>query len=236
MKRLRLAIKKEEALQFLSHLDFARVVRLVVVRAALPVCYSEGFNPHMKLSFASALGVGVSASVEYMDIELTDEIPVTNIISRMNAVSPNGFAVTAGKYIDEKAPKLMAIANYSVYLLTGPTNQALSQAELQTLLDRFNAADQVLFEKVSPKRRKTHTVDIKQHVVEPITGKAGQQQVELTVGILQTEEGSVKPVEVWDVLGSQYGLPITTDWMLACRLGIYVRKDGLCHTLMGEEL
>ena len=81
----------------------------------------------------------------------------------MNAVSPNGFAVTAGKYIDEKAPKLMAIANYSVYLLTGPTNQALSQAELQTLLDRFNAADQVLFEKVSPKRRKTHTVDIKQH-------------------------------------------------------------------------
>ena len=83
MKRLRLAIKKEEALQFLSHLDFARVVRLVVVRAALPVCYSEGFNPHMKLSFASALGVGVSASVEYMDIELTDEIPVTDIISRM---------------------------------------------------------------------------------------------------------------------------------------------------------
>lgn len=55
MERLRLAVKKDGALQFLSHLDFARAVRYVIIRAKLPICYSEGFNPHMKLSFASAL-------------------------------------------------------------------------------------------------------------------------------------------------------------------------------------
>ena len=56
MARLRLAIKKDKALRFLSHLDFARAVRYVVIRADLPVQYSEGFNPHMKIAFASAFG------------------------------------------------------------------------------------------------------------------------------------------------------------------------------------
>ena len=50
MERLRLAVKKDGALQFLSHLDFARAVRYVIVRAHLPINYSEGFNPHLKKS------------------------------------------------------------------------------------------------------------------------------------------------------------------------------------------
>ena len=90
--RLRLAIKKDNALQFLSHLDFARAVRLIVIRADLPVLYSEGFNPHMKLSFASALGVGVAADEEFMDLELAKEIPVDDVMARMNEKSPLGFA------------------------------------------------------------------------------------------------------------------------------------------------
>ena len=64
MARIRLAVKKDGALQFLSHLDFARAVRYVIIRAKLPICYSEGFNPHMKLSFAAARGGGVSAAIE----------------------------------------------------------------------------------------------------------------------------------------------------------------------------
>ena len=37
MERLRLAVKKDGALQFLSHLDFARAVRYVIIRAKLPM-------------------------------------------------------------------------------------------------------------------------------------------------------------------------------------------------------
>ncbi|EHM42308.1 TIGR03936 family radical SAM-associated protein [Anaeroglobus geminatus] len=120
MARLRLAIKKDNALQFLSHLDFARAVRLIVIRADLPVLYSEGFNPHMKLSFASALGVGVAADEEFMDLELAKEIPVDDVMARMNEKSPLGFAVLCGKYIDQKAPKLMAGGQLCRLYLTRP--------------------------------------------------------------------------------------------------------------------
>ena len=74
----------------------------------------------MKLSFASALGVGVSADIEYMDMELAEKIPVSDVMARMNETSPQGFTVLDGRYVDPKAPKLMAIANYAVYTCAVP--------------------------------------------------------------------------------------------------------------------
>lgn len=232
MERLRLAVKKDGALQFLSHLDFARAVRLVIIRAGLPICYSEGFNPHMKLSFASALGVGVSADIEYMDMELEEPIPVQEVIDRMNRTSPNGFAVLDGKYVDAKATKLMAAANYAVYDLMGPLQGTTTQEALSVQLNAFNEARDVTYEKTSIKgKQKTRLINVKDHVVEPITGTIQNDRIVLRVGIYQTAEGGIKPSQVWEVLGKQFSLPIDTDMMLARRRGIYHRHGNVNSSL-----
>lgn len=232
MERLRLAVKKDGALQFLSHLDFARAVRLVIIRAGLPICYSEGFNPHMKLSFASALGVGVSADIEYMDMELEEPIPVQEVIDRMNRTSPNGFAVLDGKYVDAKATKLMAAANYAVYDLMGPLQGTTTQEALSAQLNAFNEARDVTYEKTSIKgKQKTRLINVKDHVVEPITGTIQNDRIVLRVGIYQTAEGGIKPSQVWEVLGKQFSLPIDTDMMLARRRGIYHRHGNVNSSL-----
>ena len=54
MKRLFLSITKGEELRFLGHLDFLRTMERAVMRSEIPVAFSEGFNPHMKLSLDSA--------------------------------------------------------------------------------------------------------------------------------------------------------------------------------------
>lgn len=236
MERLRLAIKKDGALQFLSHLDFARAVRYIIIRAGLPIAYSEGFNPHMKLSFASALGVGVCADVEYMDMELKEKIPVAEVKRRMNEKAQQGFAVLDGRYVDQKAPKLMAMANYAVYTLRGPLTRPLDQAGLNEILAKFNTADEVLYKKVSHKgNHKVRLINVKEHVIEPIHGNVQGKDVYLTVGIYQTGEGAIKPSQVWEILGSEFGLPIHTDLMLARRTGIFMRtEDGKKCSLFGE--
>ena len=227
MERIRLAIKKDGALRFLSHLDFARAVRYVIIRAQLPVCYSEGFNPHMKVSFASALGVGVSANLEYMDMELSEKLPVDVIIERMNTQSPEGFSVTDGKYIAPKAPKLMAIANYAVYDMEGPLMEEISQEDVIAIMDRFNEASHITFEKVSLKgKHRTRTIEVKNHVVEPIKGTVKGNRIIITCGILRTDDGAIKPQQVWDVLATQFHLPVQTDLMLAHRKSISVRQNG----------
>ena len=50
MRRLFLSITKGEELRFLGHLDYLRTLERAVLRAGIPVAFSEGFNPHMKLS------------------------------------------------------------------------------------------------------------------------------------------------------------------------------------------
>ena len=232
MVRLRLAVKKEGALQFLSHLDFARCVRYIIIRAGLPVLYSEGFNPHMKLSFASALGVGVGADVEYLDMELAEPVPVTDVIERMNAASPDGFSVRDGKYIDVKAPKLMAVANYAVYDIKGPAARPVSQDELDGILQTFNEASDVTYEKVSVKKgHKVRLIAVKNHIVEPVSGIVEKDGICLRAGILETEDGAIKPQQLWDVLMAQFGLPVQADLVLAWRRGIYVRKNGTNYSL-----
>ena len=232
MERLRLAVKKEGALQFLSHLDFARCVRYVIIRARLPILYSEGFNPHMKLSFASALGVGVGADVEYLDMELAELVPVADVIERMNAVSPDGFSVQDGKYVDAKAPKLMAVANYAVYDIKGPVTRSISQDELDGILKAFNEKPDVTYEKVSVKKgHKVRLIAVKNHVIEPVSGIVEKDTVCLRAGILETEDGAIKPQQVWDVLRAQFGLPVQADLVLAWRRGIYVRRDGMNYSL-----
>ena len=57
MIRLFLSISKGEELRFLGHLDYLRTMERAIMRSGLPVAFSEGFNPHMKISMDSALGL-----------------------------------------------------------------------------------------------------------------------------------------------------------------------------------
>ncbi|MDY5464206.1 MAG: hypothetical protein SPF93_00415, partial [Megasphaera elsdenii] len=122
---------------------------------------------------------------------------------------------------------------YAVYTLRGPLTEDLSQDGLNQILAKFNDAPSVLYEKVSHKgKHRVRTIDVKQHVVEDVHGNVKEGNVYLTVGIYQTGEGAIKPSQVWEILGHEFGLPIHTDMMLARRTGIFVRKeDGKKYSL-----
>ena len=55
MFKYRAKITKGTEIRYISHLDYAGVMERAIRRAKLPAAYSEGFNPHLKLAFASAL-------------------------------------------------------------------------------------------------------------------------------------------------------------------------------------
>lgn len=57
---------KHEQVMFVSHLDMQRLFQRAFRRADLPLAYSNGFNPHPLLSFATALSVGYTSDCEYL--------------------------------------------------------------------------------------------------------------------------------------------------------------------------
>lgn len=71
--------------RYISHLDFLRTIGRAMRRAGLPLKYSEGFNPHPLVSFASPLSVGITSSCELFSIELTTKISVDELLNGLNA-------------------------------------------------------------------------------------------------------------------------------------------------------
>lgn len=76
-------------MRFISHLDMTRFMSRVIRRAGLPVWYTEGFNPHLYMTFALPLSLGFESEYEVLDIRLIDDsYPVDTLCDKLNAVCP----------------------------------------------------------------------------------------------------------------------------------------------------
>ena len=221
MKKLRLALHKGEELRFLSHLDFAQAVERMIRRAEIKMAYSEGFNPHMKISFSSALALGVTAEAEYIDMDILEEDTLESIMERLNRVAPHGLEVLGGKVMPEKVKKMMAICNYAIYEVTGPVTDV--DVDWDVLLKSFNDATEISYEKVTPK--KTRIIDVKEFVKEPIVATVKDGMVTLTMGIGIYPQGTIKPSEVWNLGRQQFHWPITSGYEIN-RKAIMVENES----------
>ena len=81
---LRVKFHKIGNLQYISHLDLVRTMMKVIVRAKLPLWYTEGFNPKPKLAFAAPLSIGTESVSEFMDIRLTEKIDPQDAVNALN--------------------------------------------------------------------------------------------------------------------------------------------------------
>ena len=84
--RMAVVFTKEAPVRFVSHLDVQRLFQRAFRRAKLPMAYSQGFNPHPQMSFASALAMGWSSDVELMDIRLTEAVDPGHALEQMRSV------------------------------------------------------------------------------------------------------------------------------------------------------
>ena len=68
--RLRVRFSKVGKIRFIGHRDVARVIERAVRKVGLPVSYSQGFSPRMKLSFGLALPTGYESEAEFVELPL----------------------------------------------------------------------------------------------------------------------------------------------------------------------
>ena len=115
-KLIRVKYKKEDEMIFISHLDLQRLLQRAFRRAKINLSYSEGFNPHPKMSYGNALALGVESQGEYVDIEIEDDIEVKEFLERINQQLPDGIKFVKGQEIDPKTPSLSSIIVYGEYI------------------------------------------------------------------------------------------------------------------------
>lgn len=115
--KARIKFRKYGCMKFIGHLDIMRFFQKVMRRADIPIAFTGGFSPHMIMSFANPLGVGLTSDGEYFDIELTEEIDMKLAVERMNEVSVEGIDIVNMVPIsDDKKQTGMSIVAAADYL------------------------------------------------------------------------------------------------------------------------
>jgi radical SAM-linked protein len=93
MPRIRIKYTKSEEVKFISHRDLMRTFQRAIRRAEIPISYSQGFNPHMKISWGQALKVGKTSSGEYAKLQLESFIRPQELMQKLNKQLPQGIEI-----------------------------------------------------------------------------------------------------------------------------------------------
>src|SRR5687768_1117897 len=93
VQRIRLRYAKRGPMRFTSHRDFARAFERALLRANVPIAYSQGFTPHPKISYASAAPTGVASEAEYLEIGLRATVDPGQLRAALDAALSPGLDV-----------------------------------------------------------------------------------------------------------------------------------------------
>ncbi|MBR2140541.1 MAG: TIGR03936 family radical SAM-associated protein [Phascolarctobacterium sp.] len=220
--KLRMQITKDRDIRFISHLEYVRTIERAIRRAKLPAAYSEGFNPHLKFSLASALGVGVVSYTEFVEIELAEPMEVELAAKALDNALPRGIRVLAADAVANNTAALMAEAAGASYVVTLPSAEDISEA-----VANYNEAEELLFKKAAPKRKeKFKEIDVKFYIPKiAVEQKDGKTSFAFECKITPT--GSMKAVDLLNALNEAYALNLPVEMADIERHTLYkVNKYG----------
>ena len=162
--KARIKFRKYGPLRFIGHLDVMRFFQKLMRRSDIPIAFTGGYSPHMIMSFASPLGIGLSSDGEYLDIELAGHISSQQAVERLNQVMVEGMEVLSVREVPEgkkgKAMSLVSAADYLVSFRKGMEPGENWQEKIRTFMEQ----PEILILKKTKKNEKE--VDIKPYIYE----------------------------------------------------------------------
>lgn len=191
MSRVLIKLRKGESVKYISHLDLVRAFERALRRARIPVTYSAGFNPRPRMSFGSAVGVGVTSDDEKIVLELASPEDAGVIRQRLNRQLPAGIEALSMETvpIGEKSP--LAGLNASEFRIAAACPPELHSSTVANQVDELLAADQV--EVVRKRGAETREVDIRPYILGIDVTECSGGKLELAVRLKSGDSGGARP-------------------------------------------
>ena len=185
-------------MKFIGHLDIMRYFQKAIRRAEIPIAFTSGYSPHMIMSFANPLGVGLTSDGEYFDIELTESIASKEAVRRLNEQMVDGMEIVSFVQIpDDKKSKGMSIVAGADYL-SSVKNGSLPE-DLAEKLEAFYAQNEICVVKKTKKSEKE--VDIRPMIYK-LECRDGKIYMRVAAGSVQ----NLKPELVTEAFARYLGM------------------------------
>ena len=132
MDKLRLVYEQTGRARWISHLDAMRTLQRGLLRAGVPIRYSEGFNPHALISIVMPLSVGTESLCQLADIRVREDVDLAALPERLTAVMPEGLRFTAvyEEYDKPAVLKWLSVEGLWEYDTADPGQMAAACREL----------------------------------------------------------------------------------------------------------
>ena len=175
--------------RYLSHVEMMRIFQRACVRANTPVAFSQGFNPHQKMSLVLPRSVGVESDDEILCLGIRENaaIDVESLKAGLKAELPEGIEIVSTEIRESKDAPVPQSATYRLRLRGDkkPTRE----------IEKILASEMIVIERTSGKGKKSKSIDIRPFI-KSIDNKAENIMVECAIN----PAGSIRVDEILGLL------------------------------------
>ncbi|MBE6708964.1 MAG: TIGR03960 family B12-binding radical SAM protein [Ruminococcaceae bacterium] len=131
VRTVRVRFSKKDSLSYIGHLDLMNTMSRLVIRSGLPVWYTEGFNPHPKLVFATPLSVGHAGEREVVDVKIVEDVSDETIVETLRPLTPAGMEIIEAFTAEGKLDRIKWAEN-EIFV---HTSSDISGVDIEKLFD-----------------------------------------------------------------------------------------------------
>jgi radical SAM-linked protein len=211
-EKLRFRFTKTGAFRFIGHHDVLRYWARWLRRAEIPVLFTEGFHAKPALSSPLALGLGIEALDEVLEIELTEPMTDEEVLRRLEAAGEPSLRVVGLSRHGYREPARVVAVEYSFPIPAGSraavrerAGAALTAESLPTLRSRPGHPDK--------------TVDVR-----PFLRAIETEEERVRFRLAVSPAGTARPEEVLATLGLKEAL-LAGDHLVRTKVEIETFSD-----------
>lgn len=166
--RYMLKFTKEEVIKYTSHLDMVRLFKRAFQRSGIRLVFSEGFNPHPKMTLAQPLSLGYTSVGEWLEFETVNDQEPEAVKETLAKVLPPGIKILEISTMKAEEKSLASRCFAAEYTIAMCLDFAKTdRADLLDVLaanpggEDFLAQPTILVQKKSMKHKTPVEIDIK---------------------------------------------------------------------------
>lgn len=203
---IRIFFTKTGMAKYISHLDLMRCMTRAFKRSGIPFWFTEGYNPHIFMTFARPLSLGTESLCESVDVRLTENLPLSEVKSCLQAVLPQDIAVVDVAEPKHK-PMKIAFADYEIHLFCEDKEGLLACIE-----NAYAEKSVTVLKKAKQGRKKVEKeMDIKPNI-RSLSARTDENGVHIVTRLTAGDNDNVNPVLLLSALTAAFsGKIINTD-------------------------
>ncbi len=232
MERMSFSFARKEPLAYISHLDLMRLFLRALRRSNLPLAYSQGYNPHPRLTLALPLPLGVTASAELGEIYFAEPVGSEKFIKTLGQQLPEALELLGASSVGPEMPALASIVSAAHYrAVLNNREHKVERQVLQQALDNLMGKEEIILERRNKKKKLVKT-NVRPYIFEMTAREAENKPVEFGMLLKAGSSGGVSPFFIIEQLQLEMGSQSFVDqnWLVH-RERLYAEQNGILQPL-----